>query len=133
MDDDVLRTLLLQAIENLSDNLCYPEAPRQVIKTYDVGKVSPHLMTEVKTFFTKLESKGDAEQFLKNFYPKIVLQADTFFLEIGKPYSTLMAKKLGDKLLALYRQPEDLEVHSVSVQESLEVYSTYPVMLLVNY
>jgi hypothetical protein len=49
--------------------------------------------------------KGDAEKYLKHYYTNIVFCSELFFENLGKPYSTLLAKKLGDKILAFFKKP----------------------------
>ena len=41
----------------------------------------------------------------KNFYSTVVIHSDTFLIGLEKPSSTLVAKRLADKLLAFYRRP----------------------------
>lgn len=97
--------MVLEIISDLSENLCYPEELRDKIKIYSIDNLSAALFPVLEKLFHKLELKGDAERFLKDFYPSVVLKSDLYFREIRKPSSTLISKKLGDKLLALYRKP----------------------------
>lgn len=105
IDEDILKGLLVEMKNDMSKDLCYLKPLRNVIENYTLDHISPNLLNEVKKHYDKLNAKGDAEQFLKNFYSKIVLHSDTYFKDVGKPYSTLMAKRLSDKLLFLYRKP----------------------------
>jgi len=105
LEENELKDLLNDVKQMLSDDLCYPADLREVIKGYSIGDVSFNLLKEVQKHFDKLSRKGDAEKFLKNYYTSVVLYSDVFFQGIGKPYSTLFAKKLGDKLIGYYKKP----------------------------
>lgn len=106
LDIDVLKELILEAKQALSEDLCYPEKLRTVISNYNnIDTASSNLYSEIQKLYNDLVKNGDAEQYFKHYYANIIFCSDLLFENIGKPYSTLLAKKLGDKILAFFKNP----------------------------
>ena len=70
------------------------------IHSYD-APISERLLQECQTLYSKLEKKGDPDKF---FYSIIMINSDSYF-SIEKPFSTLIVKRLGDKILAVHHKP----------------------------
>ena len=90
----------------LSGELCYPEEIKRSISSYqNIQQSSTLLLTEVKSLLKNLSNKGDAEKYYQDYYFKIVYKADSYFPSLEKPCCTLLAKRVGDKLLAYFKRP----------------------------
>lgn len=95
-----------EAIMKLSDDLCYTEGIRTKISKYNkIQQSSTLLLPEVKGLLKSLSKKGDAEKYYQDYYSKIVYKANLFFPSLEKPYSTLLAKRIGDKVLSFFKCP----------------------------
>ena len=106
IDENSLTNLVKETTEKLSEDPCYPEELRSKFLSYtDTGKCSSLLILHVQKLLKELSSKGDAETYFGNYYTAIVFKAESFFPGLEKPLSTLLAKRLGDKLLSLFKNP----------------------------
>ena len=106
IDKNILKELTEEAISTLSKDLCYPENLRSKISSSDNIEVSCSLLLQdVQSLFRGLSSKGDAEKYYENYYTNIVFCAEVFFPDLEKPLCTLLAKRLGDKILSYFKRP----------------------------
>ena len=69
--------------------------------------------------YDKLGKFGDGERFYSEMYADIVLDAEEYLIGLKKPYCTLLATKLTDKLQLFAKSPlsKDIDTSTKKVTE----------------
>ncbi|XP_047123666.1 uncharacterized protein LOC124806636 [Hydra vulgaris] len=112
MSSIILSDLVLESQKNLSEDNCYNLTRRECFKCYNFI-LTEALYADVKKIYDILINTNNAESYYSSFYNKIVINADVYFPELGKPNSTLLATQLADKVLAYFKRMPNKEAKQI--------------------
>ena len=105
--------LISEVIKALSVNKCYRQNIREIFYNYkNVVNVSKDLYTKVQEMLAQFEKKHNPENFYSTYFSSIVKENEKYLLNIERSASTLLASRLADKLLSLFRSTPDKLVNS---------------------
>lgn len=96
--------LLVECQKAISADKCYPANLRSMLENHEI-KFNKQLIAEIDMICKKLLKTWNAEEYYSSFYANIVMYASTF-LNLEMPMSTLMMKKLAEKLFYKYKCPK---------------------------
>ena len=99
--------LVNQAKEELGNDGCYPAQLRNAASNYIFAEENDDLRKQLLQLFVKLLENSDAEQFYTVYYEKVVMNAEKHFKNLEFPICTLIATKLGDKILSYSKKPTE--------------------------
>ena len=118
LETDDIKELVNNAGKNLD---CYPDSVQEAIKSYDKTDIEK-LQTDLKPIVRNFLTKRDSNCFLATYFPKIIMNADEYFPDLGKPMSTLLAKRLGEKILYYFSNHKNsTESCSTNPIQSIEI------------
>ena len=101
-----LPKLILEVVEGLSVNKCYNKSIQDIFCEYKSSiNITENLTTEIEKLLDHFVEKHNSEYFYSKYFGTIVKESQNYFLGINKPGSTLLASKLGDKILAFFKTP----------------------------
>ena len=92
---------------DLHQNDCYPKALREEIFQHQFRLTDP-LKDELIKCYAVLSENGDVEKFFSAFYGNVIQFAIVLVPDLKRPSSTLLLKKLGDKMLNSFKRPQQL-------------------------
>ena len=100
-----LTDVVINAVTTAARNKCFPLNMTEEIQSFPVMLTEESgLFKDIQGFYTKLQKKGDAEEFYTAFYSKIVLHSNDYFASLTSHASTFLATKVADGLLIHYRK-----------------------------
>ena len=103
---DILNLVKASQID-LHQNDCYSEVLREEIFQHQFC-LTDSLKDELINCYAVLSESGDVEKFFSAFDGKVIQFADVLVPDLQRPCSTLLLKKLGDKLLTHFKKPQQL-------------------------
>ena len=112
MSSTILSDLVLESQKSFSGDNCYNLTRRECIKCYHFI-LTEALYADVKKIYDVLSKSNNAENYYSSFYNKIVINADVYFPELGKPNSTLLATQLADKVLVYFKRMPNNEAKKI--------------------
>ena len=100
-----LTDVVINAVTTAARNKCFPLNMTEEIQSFPVMLTEESgLFKDIQGFYTKLQKKGDAEEFYTAFYSKIVLHSNDYFASLTSHASMFLATKVADGLLIHYRK-----------------------------
>ena len=86
--------------------------------------------------YIKLWKNSDAEKFYTEYYETVVMNAEKYFQNLEFPMCTLIATRLGDKILSYYKKPTEKPAAATKISEqevdSLQYLAGYVVHSIVR-
>ncbi|XP_067042159.1 uncharacterized protein [Acropora muricata] len=118
---DILIDLVNDLKTTISKKKVFTTAMREEISSYrfNISEGSKELEV-LQSIFDGLTKNGNAEKFYSKYYANIALHATTYFPELSRNSSTLLATKLADRLLAYRKEslsPVDIDEIKKPLQE----------------
>lgn len=118
---DILIALVNDTKTTISKKKVFTTAMREEISSYrfNISEGSKELEV-LQSIFDGLTKNGNAEKFYSKYYANIALHATTYFPELSRNSSTLLATKLADRLLAYRKEslsPVDINEIKKPLQE----------------
>ena len=136
LEVEIIFKLLMEAQKDISKDECYSTLIRSTVENYIFVDKTELLTNEIQKLYSSLCSNSDAEKFYSQFYQLIVMDAKKYFNSLDFPMCTLLATRLGDKILAHYSRPAEYKIVIKPVTErdmqALQYLSGYVIHSLVR-
>ena len=79
----------------------------KAVSEYVFEEENDNLRKHLFQLYIKLWKNSDAEKFYTEYHETIVMNAEIYFHNLEFPMCTLIATRLGDKILSYYKEPTE--------------------------
>ena len=103
---DVLANITKDVIAQLIVNKIFSKSMRDELAGYTVSEISDQTedFNQLQTAYKHLAKSGNLEKFYATYYSTVVLKATSYFTGLSRNCATLLATKIGDRLVSYSKE-----------------------------